>query len=57
MTPLSIAYVATAAICFGMGLQHVVMALRVDDHKQQLLFAIAALAVGGAGHPALCLCR
>ncbi len=47
MTPLSIAYVATAAICFGMGLQHVVMALRVDDHKQQLLFAIAALAVGG----------
>ena len=47
MTPLSIAYVATAAICLAVGLQHVVMARRVDDRKQRLLFAIAAFAVAG----------
>ncbi len=47
MTPLSIAYVATAAICVVVGLQHLLMALRVEDRKLQLLFAIAALAVGG----------
>ncbi len=47
LTPLSIAYVATAAICVVVGLQHLLMALRVEDRKLQLLFAIAALAVGG----------
>jgi PAS domain S-box-containing protein len=47
MTPLSIAYVATAAICVVVGLQHVVTALRVEDRRQQLLFAIAAFAVAG----------
>ena len=45
MTPLSVAYVATAAICLVVGLQHLVMALRVDDRQPQMLFAIAALAV------------
>jgi PAS domain S-box-containing protein len=45
MTPLSIAYVATAAICIAVGLQHLLMALRVEDKKPQLLFAIAALGV------------
>jgi hypothetical protein len=47
MAPVSIAYVATAAICVVVGLQHLLMALRVEDRKPQLLFAIAALAVGG----------
>ena len=38
MTPLSIAYVAAAAVCLAFGLQHVVMALRVEDRKlEQLL--------------------
>jgi PAS domain S-box-containing protein len=47
MTPLSIAYVATAAVCLLVGLQHVVMALRVEDRRLQLLFAIAAFGVAG----------
>ena len=47
MTPLSIAYVATAAICAVVGLQHLVLALRVEDRKLQILFAIAAFAVAG----------
>ena len=47
MTPLSIAYVATAAICVVVGLQHLVTALRVEDRKLQLLFAIAAFGVAG----------
>ena len=45
MTPLSIAFVATAAICFVVGMQHLVMALRVENRKLQYLFAIAAFAV------------
>jgi chemotaxis protein methyltransferase CheR len=45
MTPLAVAYVATAAICCGMGFQHLLMALRVKDHRPRLLFAAAALAV------------
>ena len=45
MTPLSIAFVTTAAICFVVGMQHLVMALRVEDRKLQILFAIAAFAV------------
>ena len=45
MTPLSIAFVATAAICLIVGMQHLVMALRVEDRKLQFLFAIAAFAV------------
>jgi len=45
MTPLSVAYVATAAICLVVGLQHLVLALRVEDRKLQLLFAVAAFAV------------
>ncbi len=47
MTPLSIAYVATAAICVVVGLQHLVTALRVEDRRLQLLFAIAAFGVAG----------
>ena len=47
MTPLSIAYIATAAICFLGGLQHLLLALRVEERKMQLLFAIAAFAVAG----------
>ena len=47
MTPLSIAFVATAAICLVVGLQHLVLALRVEDRKPQILFAIAAFAVAG----------
>ena len=47
MTPLSIAYVAIAAICVVVGLQHLLMALRVEDRKLQILFTIAAFAVAG----------
>jgi len=47
MTPLSIAYVATAAICAVVGLQHLMLALRVEDRKLQILFAIAAFGVAG----------
>ena len=47
MTPLSVAYVATAAICVVVGLQHLVLVLRVEDRKPQILFAIAAFAVAG----------
>jgi len=47
MSPLSIAYVATAAICAVVGLQHLVMAVRVEDRRMQLLFAIAAFGVAG----------
>ena len=47
MTPLSIAYVATAAICVMVGLQHLLTALRVEDRRLQLLFAIAAFGVAG----------
>ncbi len=47
MTPLSIAFVATAAICAVVGLQHLLLAFRVEDHRPQLLFAVAALAVAG----------
>jgi len=46
MTPLSIAYVATAAVCIAVGFQHLLMALRVEDRKPQLLFGLAAF--GGA---------
>ena len=45
MTPLSIAYIATAAICAVVGLQHLLLALRVKDHRLQVLFAVAAFAV------------
>jgi len=47
MTPLSIAFVATAAICLVVGLQHLVLALRVEGRKLQILFAIAAFGVAG----------
>jgi len=47
VTPLSIAYVATAAICVVVGLQHLVTALRVEDRRLQLLFALAAFGVAG----------
>jgi PAS domain S-box-containing protein len=47
MTPLSIAYVATAAICVVVGLQHLVTALRVEERRLQLLFALAAFGVAG----------
>jgi PAS domain S-box-containing protein len=39
--------VATAAICVVVGLQHLVTALRVDDRRLQLLFALAAFGVAG----------
>ena len=45
MTPLSVAFVAAVAICFAAGLQHLVMALRVEDRRPHFLFAIAAFAV------------
>ena len=47
MTPLSIAYVATAAVCALVGLQHLLTAVRVENRKPQLLSALAALAVVG----------
>ncbi len=47
MTPLSIAYVATAAICVVVGLQHLMLALRVEDRRPQILFGIAAFGVAG----------
>jgi PAS domain S-box-containing protein len=47
VTPLSVAYVATAAICLLVGLQHLVLAFRLEDRKPQILFAIAAFAVAG----------
>ncbi len=47
MTPLSIAYVATSAICLLVALQHLVIAFRVPDRRLHLLFALASLAVAG----------
>ena len=47
MTPLAIAYVATAAVCVMVGLQHLVLALRVEGRTLQFLFAIAAFGVAG----------
>jgi len=47
MTPLAIAYVATAAICALVALQHVVVAYRVPERRIHLLFALAALGVAG----------
>ncbi len=45
MTPLSIAFTATAAICGVVGLQHLMYALRVQDRRPQMFFAVAAFAV------------
>ncbi len=53
MTPLSTAYVATAAICLVVGLQQLVIAFRVPERRIHLLFAAAACAV--AGDAANCL--
>jgi PAS domain S-box-containing protein len=47
MTPLSIAYVATAAICVVVALQHLLLAFRVPDRRIHLLFVLATLAVAG----------
>ena len=47
MTPLSIAYLATASVCALVGLQHLLTAVRVENRKPQLLSALAALAVVG----------
>jgi PAS domain S-box-containing protein len=47
MTPLSIAYVATAAICVLVAAQHVVVAFRVPERRLHLLFALAAFGVAG----------
>ncbi len=47
MTPLSIAYVATAAICMVVALQHIVVAFRVPERRLHLLFALASLGVVG----------
>jgi PAS domain S-box-containing protein len=44
MTPLSIAYVACAAIFAVVGLEHVAVGLRVREHRVYLLFGAAALA-------------
>jgi len=43
MSPLSIAYAATAAICVVVALQHLVVASRVPERRVHLLFAWAAL--------------
>ena len=43
MSPLSIAYVAKAVICFVVALQHLVVAIRVPERRVHLLFAWAAL--------------
>jgi len=45
MTPLSGAFVAAAAICIAAGLQHAVMAWRIDGKKAQILVALASFAV------------
>ena len=47
MGPLSIAYVATAAICLLVALQQLMVALRVPQRRLHLLFALAALGVAG----------
>ena len=44
MTPLSIAYVATAAIFTVVGLEHLVVGVRVHERRVYLLFGFAALA-------------
>lgn len=43
MTPLSIASVATAVICFDFGLQHIVMALRVGGDLVLVGFKLVLL--------------
>jgi hypothetical protein len=43
MSPLSIAYVATAVICLVVALLHLVVASRVPERRVRLLFAWAAL--------------
>lgn len=47
MTPLAAAYVATAAICLVVALQHLVLAFRVPERRIHLLFAVAACGVAG----------
>lgn len=51
MTPLAIAYVATAAICVVVALQHRVVAFRVPERRVHLFFALAALS-GSDRNPA-----
>jgi hypothetical protein len=43
MTPLSIAYMATAVICVVVALQHQVVAFRVPERLVHLFFTWAAL--------------
>ncbi len=50
MTPLSIAYVAVAAVCFMVALQHLLVALRVRNERFHLLFAAAAMGVAGSAY-------
>ena len=45
MTPLSVAYVATAAICLVVGLQHLIPALRAEDRRLQFLFALVGYVI------------
>jgi PAS domain S-box-containing protein len=47
MTHLSIAYVATAAVCVLVALQHLMVAYRVPERRLHLLFALAAIGVAG----------
>jgi len=47
MTPLAAAYVATAAICLVVALQHLVLAFRVPERRIHMLFAVAAGGVAG----------
>ena len=47
MSPLAIAYLSTAAICLVVGLQQLVIALRVEGRRHQLWFTFAAFAVAG----------
>ena len=47
MTPLSIAYVATATICLLAGVRHLLLAVWVENRAQQILLGIACLGVAG----------
>ena len=47
MTPLSIAYVATATICLLAGVRHLLLAVWVENRAEQILLGIACLGVAG----------
>ena len=44
MTPMAIAYIAVAAVCAVVGIQHLGVGLRLEERRAYLLFGGAAMA-------------